>query len=116
MAETRYPGEYVAFDIQEFFDELQEKLERAKRQDLGPAVKEGPLWMFSIPEEVSNGKITKFFVMMVKENGPELELHYGASADGEFYQVSFSGVTTADFVKCVREITDHVYGEEQAER
>lgn len=110
MATTDSPGEYVAFDVQEFFDGLLKKLEWAKAQELGPAVKEEPLWMFSVPEEVEDGQITKFFIMMLKEDGEQLELHYGNSRDGEFYQVIFSGVTREDFVKCVTEIFDHVYG------
>jgi hypothetical protein len=104
-------GQYVEFDAQEFFDGLLAKLELAKAQDLRPAIKEEPFWMFSVPEEVTNGQITKFFMMMVKENKESLELHYGNSTDGEFYQVSFTGASKEDFLKCVREITDHVYGD-----
>lgn len=111
MCKTDDTGQHVAFDVQEFFDELLERLKWAKAQDLRPAIKEEPLWMFSVPEEVSDGKITKFFMMMVKDKDEALELHYGNSRDGEFYQVTFTGASKDDFIRCVREIIDHVYGD-----
>ncbi|HMK35644.1 MAG TPA: hypothetical protein VK463_11290 [Desulfomonilaceae bacterium] len=111
MTRNQDIGQYVEFDVQQFFHELLGKLEAAKARDLRPAIKDEPVWMFSVPEEIKDGKITKFFIMMVKETAEELELHYGNSIDTEIFQVTFTGASKTDFVKCVAEITEHVYGE-----
>ncbi|MBI5251686.1 MAG: hypothetical protein HY912_19510 [Desulfomonile tiedjei] len=102
--------EYVDFDAQEFFDQLLKKLERALEMDLKPAIKEEPFWMFSVPEEVTDGEIKSFFMLMAKEEDNHLEIHYGNSKDGDFYMVTFTGATRHDFVRCVHDMLEHVYG------
>jgi hypothetical protein len=102
--------ELVRFDIEEFFDQLIEKLERAKAQNLQPVIKEEPAWVIAIPEGVVNEQITDLFTIMAKQKNEELELHYGNTAGGEFYLVTFTGVTKEGFVKSVMEIIHYVYG------
>lgn len=102
--------ELVRFEIEEFFDQLMEKLERAKAQDLQPVIKEGPSWVIAIPEVIVNERITDLFTIMAKQRSESLELHYGNTADGSFYQVTFTGVTKEGFVKSVMEIIHYVYG------
>lgn len=102
--------ERVSFDPQDFFDRLVEKLERAEAMDLRPAIKEEPLWMFSVPEDVVNGQIKSFFMMTAKQEDEQLEIQYGNSSEGDFYRVTFTGATKDDFIRCVHEIIQHVYG------
>jgi hypothetical protein len=102
--------ELVPFDIEEFFDQLMAKLERAKAQNLQPVIKEDPAWVIAIPEAMVNEQITDLFSIMAKQNRDELELHYGNTGNGQFYLVTFTGVTKEGFVKSVMEIVHYVYG------
>jgi hypothetical protein len=103
--------ERVPFDIEEFFDQLLVKLERAKSKNLQPVIREEPSWVIAIPEDVVNERITDLFTIMVKQENDALQLHYGNTAEGQFYLVTFTGVTKDGFVKSVMEIIRHIYGE-----
>jgi hypothetical protein len=103
--------EQVPFDIEEFFDQLIEKLERAKSKNLQPVIREKPSWVIAIPEDVVNERITDLFTIMVKQENDALQLHYGNTAEGQFYLVTFTGVTKEGFIKSVMEIIQHIYGE-----
>ena len=103
--------EHVPFDIEEFFDQLIEKLERAKAKNLQPVVREKPSWVIAIPEDVVNDRIADLFTIMVKQENEALQLHYGNTAEGQFYLVTFTGVTKEAFIKSVMEIIQHIYGE-----
>jgi hypothetical protein len=103
--------EHVPFDIEEFFDQLIEKLERAKAKNLQPVIREKPSWVIAIPEDVVNERITDLFTIMVKQEDEALQLHYGNTAEGQFYLVTFTGVTKEGFIKSVMEIIKHIYGE-----
>lgn len=106
--------ERVPFDIEQFFDRLMDKLEQAKAKNLQPVIKEEPTWVLAIPENMVNGRLTDVFTIMAKQQDNELQLHYGNTADGQFYLVTFTGVTKEDFVKSVMEIIRHIYGETAA--
>jgi hypothetical protein len=103
--------EHVPFDIEEFFDQLIEKLERAKAKNLQPVIREEPSWVIAIPEDVVNERITDLFTIMVKQENDSLQLHYGNTSEGQFYLVTFTGVTKEGFIKSVMEIIQHIYGE-----
>ncbi len=103
--------ERVPFDIEEFFDRLIEKLERAKARNIQPVIREQPSWVIAIPEDVANGRPTDVFTIMAKQEKDELQLHYGNTADGQFYLVTFAQVTKEAFVKSVMEIITHTYGD-----
>jgi len=64
--------EHVPFDIEEFFDQLIEKLERAKAKNLQPVIREEPSWVIAIPEDVVNERITDLFTIMVKQENDAL--------------------------------------------
>jgi hypothetical protein len=102
--------ERVPFDIEEFFDQLIEKFEKAKARNLQPVIKESPSWVIAVPDGVMDGQIAGLFTIMAKQADEELQLHYGNTADGQFFLVTFRGVTKEDFIKSVTEIIDHVYG------
>ena len=59
--------EQVPFDIEEFFDQLIEKLERAKAKNLQPVIREKPSWVIAIPEDVVNERVTDLFTIMVSK-------------------------------------------------
>ncbi len=101
----------VPFDIEEFFDRLMEKLERAKAESLRPVIREEPAWVIAIPENQVNGRITDLFTIMVKQEDEKLQLHYGNTAEGQFFLVTFTGVTKEGFIKSVMDIIDHIYGD-----
>jgi hypothetical protein len=103
--------ERVPFDIEEFFDRLIEKLEQAKAKNLQPVIRDDPSWVIAIPENTVNGRLTDVFTIMAKQEGDELQLHYGNTADGQFYLVTFTQVTKEAFIKSVIEIIHHIYGE-----
>jgi hypothetical protein len=103
--------ERVPFDIQEFFDRVMEKLEQAKAKNLQPAIREEPSWVIAIPQDVVKGRLSDVFTIMAKQEGDELQLHYGNTADGQFYIVTFTRVTKEDFVRSVTEIIHYVYGD-----
>ena len=100
----------VPFDIEEFFDQLMTKLERAKANNLRPVITEVPSWVIAIPEEIVDRKVTDLFTIMAKQEDHELHLHYGNTAQGQFYLVTFTGVTRDDFIRSVMEIVEYVYG------
>jgi len=102
--------ERIRFDIEEFFEQLIGKFEKAKARNLQPVIKEEPSWVIAIPEDMANGRITDVFTIMAKQERNELQLHYGNMADGQFYLVTFTGVTKEGFIKSVMEIIHHVYG------
>jgi hypothetical protein len=103
--------ERVPFDIEEFFDRLMEKLELAKAKNIQPVIREEPSWVIAIPQDVVKGRPTDVFTIMAKQEVNELQLHYGNTADGQFYLVTFAQVTKEDFVKSVMEIIHHIYRE-----
>lgn len=103
--------ERVPFDIEEFFDRLIEKLEQARARNIQPVIREEPSWVIAIPENAVNGRPTDVFTIMAKQQEDELQLHYGNTADGQFYLVTFTRVTKEDFIKSVMEIIRHTYGE-----
>jgi hypothetical protein len=103
--------ERVPFDIQEFFDRLMEKLEQAKAKNIQPVIRKEPSWVIAIPEDVVNGRFTDVFTIMAKQEEDELQLHYGNTAEGQFYLVTFTRVTKDDFIKSVMEIIHHIYGD-----
>jgi hypothetical protein len=103
--------ERVPFDIEKFFDLLMEKLEQAKAKNIQPSIREEPSWVIAIPQDVVKGRPTDVFTIMAKQEGDELQLHYGNTADGQFYLVKFTRVTKEDFIKSVMEIIHHIYGD-----
>ncbi|MGO9568055.1 MAG: hypothetical protein ACLP5H_10975 [Desulfomonilaceae bacterium] len=103
--------ERVPFDIEEFFDQLIERLQQAKAKNLKPVIREEPSWVIAVPEDEANGRITDLFTIMVKQENDALQLHYGNTAEGQFYLVTFTGVTKGDFIKSVMEIIHHIFGE-----
>ena len=81
--------EQVPFDIEEFFDQLIEKLERAKAKNLQPVIREKPSWVIAIPEDVVNERVTDLFTIMVKQENDALQLHYGNTTEpspGDLYR------------------------------
>jgi len=100
----------VPFDTEQFFDRLIEKLEKAKANNFQPVIKEKPSWVIAVPDDIVDGRITDLFTIMVKQKDEELELHYGNTASGEFYMVTFLGVKKESFVRGVMEIIEHIYG------
>lgn len=100
----------VPFDIEEFFDRLIEKFEKAKARNQRPVIKEGPSWVMALPNSNVGGRTVDLFTIMAKQVDEELQLHFGNTADDEFFLVTLRGATKEDFIKSVMEIIDHVYG------
>ena len=80
-------------------------------KNLQPVIREKPSWVIAIPEDVVNERVTDLFTIMVKQENDSLQLHYGNTTEGQFYLVTFTGVTKEGFIKSVMEIIQHIYGE-----